>query len=306
MSIRNEEQYIDNSPKYIDLVKLPRDELEALEKSYEMEIKEKEERSVISYLSKKLKKDLRLILPKMLKYEFIALVVAMIFIFVFMSIASFFGWFQQDEYRTIVTIIIMAPFLILMIPLIVTTMLMETERTSSDYTTLDRINSILESKYYVYDFLISPEKPFANDLHYIETIRACRDNIYLLDKYYTTAGFDLLYKGLEGKTDVSTIKIITTPDKADENLRKSYKKIKTEFKARGINIELRIFNKKSHNEIHDRYLITGDKTFLLPSPDVVKRGQYATITGVNHSIPFQKYWDVSIDIINGWEKIEKK
>ena len=230
----------------------------------------------------------------------------MIFIFVFMGIASFFGWFQLEEYRSIVSFVIMVPFIILMFPLMVTTMLIVIEKTSSDYTTLYRINSILESKYYVYDFLISPDKPFANDKHYIETIRSCRDNIYILDKYYSTAGFDLLYKGLEGKTDVSTIKIITNPNKANESLSKSYKKIKTEMKARNVNIELRVFNKKSHNEIHDRYLITGDKTFLLPSPDVVKRGQYATITGVNHFIPFQKYWDDSIDINEGLGKIKKE
>ena len=53
MPYRHDDQEDYDIPDYIDLVKLPRHELETLKKSYEMEIEDKESRSLITYLSNK-------------------------------------------------------------------------------------------------------------------------------------------------------------------------------------------------------------------------------------------------------------
>jgi len=229
----------------------------------------------------------------------------MIFIMLFMGIAGFTGWMSTEEFRNISMTIIMVPLILIMIPLMATFMLMDTEKTSSDYATLDRINTILESKYNVYDRLISPETPFANELHYIETIKSCRDNIYLIDKYFNENGLRLLNEGLKENTNVSNIKIITSVEKATENLKNTSKKFRDELNNRNIDFSLKICEKKDLSDIHDRYLITEERKFLLPSPDVVKRGQYASIAGINQPIPFQKYWDKGLDIVKDWNKIDE-
>ncbi len=287
------------------MVKLSREELETLRKSYEIKIKEKEEKSLITYLSKKFNKNLRSVLPRLLKYEFIVFFIVMIFVFVFMAIAGFTGWISNEDFSTISMTIVLVPMLIIMIPLMATIMLMDIEKTSSDYTILDRINTILESKYNVYDRLISPETPFANELHYTETIKSCRDNIYLIDKYFNEGGLRLLNEGLKENANVTNVKIITSIEKATENLRNASKKIRDELDNRNIGFSLKICEKKVLTDIHDRYLITEERKFLLPSPDVIKRGQYASITGINQPIPFQKYWDKGLDIVDEWIKINE-
>lgn len=292
-------------PDYIDLVKLSRVELSALKNSYTMKIKEKEERSLITYFSTKFKINLRNSLRKLIKYEIILLISWAVFIVLFMTSAMYFGWLQDKGLSNLIMTLMTVPIIIIMIPFVITAMLLE-GGTSSDYTTLDRINTILESKYNLYDRLITPETPFANDQHYIETIRYCKNNIYLIDKYFNEVGLRLLNEGLKDNTDISVIKIITSPDKATEGLKNSFQKLKDELKTRNIDITFRILcDKESLNDIHDRYLITSDMTFLLPSPDVVKRGQYASITGINQHFPFEKYWEKSLDIIKDWPKIKE-
>ena len=292
-------------PDYIDLVKLSRVELEALKNSYNMKIKEREEKSLITFFSKKFKTDLRKLLRKLIKYEMIFFVSWAIFFVILITIANYIGWMQEKGLSNTIFTILFVPMIISMIPFVITAMLLD-DRTSSDRGTLDRINTILESKYNTYDRLISPETPFANELHYIETIRSCKNNIYLIDKYFNEAGLRLINEGIKDKTDISIIKIITSPDKTTEGLKNSFLKLKDELKTRNINITLRVLcDKEGLNSIHDRYLITSDMNFLLPSPDVVKRGQYASITGINQHFPFEKYWDVSLDIIQDWNKIKE-
>jgi len=280
--------------------------LEALKNSYKMKIKEKEERSLITYFQKKIKINLRNSLRKLIKYELIFFVSWAIFVVLLITIANYVGWMQEKGLGNIVATIMFVPIIIIMIPFVITMLLLDSDQTSSDYNTLDRINTILESKYNIYDRLISPETPFANELHYIETIRSCKNNIYLIDKYFNEAGLRLLNDGIKDKIDISVIKLITSPDKVTEGLKISFQKLKDELKTRNIDITFRILcDKESLNNIHDRYLITSDMTFLLPSPDVVKRGQYASITGINQHFPFEKYWEKSFDIIEDWPKIKE-
>jgi hypothetical protein len=104
--------------------------------------------------------------------------------------------------------------------------------------------------------------------------------------------------------EVKEVKILTSIDKIDENFRSLFKSFKTEMKNKKVDCTLRIINRKVGSQIHDRWIISQDKCFNAPSPDVVARGQYSEFKETENRPPFEKWWEESSDIINDWGEIK--
>jgi hypothetical protein len=154
--------------------------------------------------------------------------------------------------------------------------------------------------------LISPEKPFSNALQIEKTIKRCESYLYWIDKYFGRSGLEIIANALSFNqdTNIRDIKILTSLEKADEGLKKDFKRFKEELKNKGVKVEMRILVSKSiASSIHDRWLIGKYQTYNIPSPDVIKRGQYSEIKETDAKPPFEKWWDGSLDIIKDWQKI---
>lgn len=154
--------------------------------------------------------------------------------------------------------------------------------------------------------MIRPEKPFLNRILIQETIDKCDEYIYWVDKYFSPEGLRHLYKSLNHreKNTIKEIKILTSLIKTDTELRNSFKEFKNDLQSNGINCELRVISdRKLYSSIHDRWIISKDKCFNLPSVDVVKRGQYSEIKETYNIPPFNEWWINSLDIILDWNKI---
>ena len=67
-----------------------------------------------------------------------------------------------------------------------------------------------------------------------------------------------------------------------------------------------LINKNTLQELHDRYLLSKNKSFIIPSPDVVSRNQLSSIKETNSNIPFEEYRNEGIDLISDWNKIKEK
>ena len=89
-------------------------------------------------------------------------------------------------------------------------------------------------------------------------------------------------------------------------LRHSFERFKKEFKDDNIECEMRIIADNSlASEIHDRWILSKNASFNIPSPDIVARGQCSEVKKTNNTLPFEDMWKNSLDIITDWNEIEK-
>lgn len=78
------------------------------------------------------------------------------------------------------------------------------------------------------------------------------------------------------------------------------------MKNKNIICELRvIIDKEISSKIHDRWILSKYITFNIPSPDIVSGGQYSEVKKSDSSFPFENLWNKGLDIITGWNLIEK-
>lgn len=153
--------------------------------------------------------------------------------------------------------------------------------------------------------LITPENPFTNKLLFEETVRECFGYVYWVDKYFSKKGLEILAEATDPET-VKEIKIIMSVEKADDNFRSAFKDFREEMKNKGVKTELRvIIDSKLRASIHDRWILSKNKCFNIPSPDTVARGQYSEIKTTENRPPFDEWWHQSKDIIQEWNQIKE-
>lgn len=175
-------------------------------------------------------------------------------------------------------------------------------------TIMKEVKKILRIQEELQKRLISPEMPFSNKLQVEHIIKSCEGYLYWFDKYFSKVGLEILTQALYSsqRPNINEIKILTSIDKTDLSLRKSFKDFKKEFENKDIKVELRVIVKsKMKSKIHDRWIISGNKCFNIPSTDTVASGQYSEIKETKNKPPFEEWWDKGLDIITDWDRIEK-
>ncbi len=121
----------------------------------------------------------------------------------------------------------------------------------------------------------------------LQAIESCDDFIYWIDKYFSNEGLRLLIQSAD-KGRIKNIKILISIDKADDNLRRSFKDFRNEMlNNHNIVSELRVMvDPKLKSSIHDRWILSKEACFNIPSPDIVARGQYSEIKNTTNRPPF--------------------
>jgi hypothetical protein len=61
---------------------------------------------------------------------------------------------------------------------------------------------------------------------------------------------------------------------------------------------------KLKSSIHDRWIISKNNSFNIPSPDVVGRGQYSEVKKTENITLFDDWWNNSLDIVDDWNRIQ--
>lgn len=141
--------------------------------------------------------------------------------------------------------------------------------------------------------LLSPEKPFSNKKAIRDIISSCQKRIYWIDKYFSRAGLDWLSESLN-TNKVKDIRILMSADKADEKFLSLFKDFKKEFKSNGVKCELRaITDSKLNAAIHDRWIISENLCYNMPSTDTIARGQYSEVKRTANLPPFKEWWERS-------------
>jgi hypothetical protein len=154
-------------------------------------------------------------------------------------------------------------------------------------------------------YLITPSEPFSNEIKMRRTLRACLDYIYWIDKFFRKSGLEWLNDEVNTQS-VKMIRILLSLETVDEDLRKYFKSFKQEMKNRNVTSEMRVVTDiKLYSDIHDRWIICSNKSYNVPSVDVIKRGQFSEILQTESNPPFNKWWKASSDIISDWNNIKK-
>lgn len=151
---------------------------------------------------------------------------------------------------------------------------------------------------------LSPETPFTNELHIRELIRKSSIYIYWFDRYFTRKGLGFLAEEVDPDR-VDEVKILSGTKQTDHNLRSSFKDFQKELRNKGIDAEMRVLVGDKIREIHDRWLITENKTYNIPSINTIKGKQYAEITISPSQKPFEEWWEEGFDILEDWNEIQK-
>jgi hypothetical protein len=144
--------------------------------------------------------------------------------------------------------------------------------------------------------LLSPEKPFSNKKAVRDIVNSCEKYIYWVDKYFSRVGLDWLSEALN-TSKVRNIKILMSSEKANEKFKALYKDLKEELTNNGVKCELRvIIDNRLKADIHDRWIISENLCYNMPSTDTVARGQYCELKRTANFPPFDEWWDKSKDI----------
>jgi len=125
--------------------------------------------------------------------------------------------------------------------------------------------------------LLSPKTPFSNKKVVRDIIVSCQDYIYWVDKYFSRAGLDLLSESINVEK-VKSIRILMLPEKVNEKFLSLYGDFRKEFKNYGVKCELRVItDKKLKSDIHDRWIISKNFCYNMPSTDTIVRGQFTEV-----------------------------
>lgn len=144
--------------------------------------------------------------------------------------------------------------------------------------------------------LLSPRKPFSNKKAIRDVISSCEKYIYWIDKYFSKAGLDWLSESLN-TNKVKNIRILMASEKVDEKFMSLYKDLKKELISNGVKLELRgITDNKLNADIHDRWIISKNLCYNMPSTDTVARGQYSEVKRTTNFPPFNNWWKKSKDV----------
>lgn len=154
--------------------------------------------------------------------------------------------------------------------------------------------------------LINPNTPFTNKLLLGQIIANCSGYIHWIDKYFSVTGFEMILEAVKKPNcSVKEIQILTSIDKVEESIRDNLKDLIKELSALDIKLEMRAITDNTKSKIHDRWLISSNKIYNVPSTDTVQRGQYSEIKETTVKPPFTDWWDASLDLINDWNKIKE-
>ncbi|KUK43726.1 MAG: Uncharacterized protein XD72_1890 [Methanothrix harundinacea] len=155
--------------------------------------------------------------------------------------------------------------------------------------------------------LIAPGKDYDNIQNYKSHIEDAEDFVYILDPYYNENSLRLLREGLINNSSVKTIKILTKPNTIDEAFKDSYSDFAKQMRKEGIAIEFRVVvDTKTQGAIHNRYLITKNRSYDFVSADTMQRGQLSHIKEVSDVKPiFDQFWENGKELLSCWTEIQK-
>jgi len=154
--------------------------------------------------------------------------------------------------------------------------------------------------------VIIPGHEYDNENKYLSYIEDSEEFIYIIDPYFRENSLRLISKGLKNNNSIKEVKIIMKLHTIDEDFKNAFKKFSTQMKnEKEIESEIRVITEsKTSSKLHNRYLITKNKSFDFVSADTVSRGQLSHIKEIDDIKPlFEEFWKQGKNLLQDWNKI---
>jgi len=147
-------------------------------------------------------------------------------------------------------------------------------------------------------FEMKPEKPFTNLMEVFELMGDLDGSVLLLDRHFDEEGFKFLNR--INPSRVRAIRILMGRTHLSRDFKELYKAFRDELSHKGINMQLRVVEKESEKEIHDRYLISQDLAYNTPPWNIInqKLGDIKKVEAESKKKYFERYWSNATDILN--------
>lgn len=141
--------------------------------------------------------------------------------------------------------------------------------------------------------VIRPGEPFSSLVKLRQVLRECEHYIWWVDRYFNARGLEELIVSVDPAL-VQEIRILSGPDKIDERAKRDFARFREEMKRKGISTEWRVLERFPH----DRFIVSENSCFNVPSIDTVMRSQYSEILETPNRPPFEDWWAKAVSIGN--------
>ena len=162
---------------------------------------------------------------------------------------------------------------------------------------------------------ISKNTLASNMRYFTNSIKECNEYIFWVDRYHDKESMKILISSFD-QTKVKDIKIIASGfagGTIDYELYNYIQSITKEFEN-DISLSFKIItNRDTHRDTHNRYILSSNVGFDVPSIDAIQKGQDSTINPLEPKIlehkkeVFLKNWENEqvLDIVKDWQKVSK-
>ena len=162
---------------------------------------------------------------------------------------------------------------------------------------------------------ISKNTLASNMRYFTNSIKECNEYIFWVDRYHDKESMKILISSFD-QTKVKDIKIIASGfagGTIDYELYSYIQSITKEFEN-DISLSFKIItNRDTHRDTHNRYILSSNVGFDVPSIDAIQKGQDSTINPLEPKIlehkkeVFLKNWENEqvLDIVKDWQKVSK-
>jgi hypothetical protein len=148
-------------------------------------------------------------------------------------------------------------------------------------------------------YSIQAGKSFENKDALYSAIRSCEKYIHWVDSYFTYDGIKDLQNALITHK-VTDAKILTSLDSIPRISVSLFAAFRDYMAENAVKCEMRVMLKP---DWHDRFLISANVCYLVPSPDTISRGKHSVITPIDKIPPFEDWWSRSVDITKKWDDL---
>ena len=122
-------------------------------------------------------------------------------------------------------------------------------------------------------YYILPDTPYSNVYNMRKIIRACKGDVYWIDKHFRKEGFEILIDGLASE-GVKSVTIISGTDNMSLSAKTEYFNLRMELSKRQIMLNWRIISNNLF-KWHDRWLVADNQCYNIPPVLAIIRGQRA-------------------------------
>jgi hypothetical protein len=134
--------------------------------------------------------------------------------------------------------------------------------------------------------IVTPDRPYQNVRHLMETLRACKEFIWWAEPHFTKKMLEPLHDEADA-TKVTTIRLLTGPAQSASDTNE-VRRFAAEMKSLGIAVEWRTVETRDR-DWHDRYIVTRGKAWNVPPTNTLYKGDYSEIVATD-APPFETWW----------------